>query len=405
MGLAEINNGHVDAARRRVAEAVLLIDGLPDTEARLHLGAIHWLGWCEHHLERYDDVLRHYERGLTLGARAGQRHLLIMMLLGFAIYPNVEGEPGERGRVDPGAAIDSAELVGAEPLIELTFALRCWVAVRVGGLPEAISACVGLRRRSGQDSWPHALLARTWLGEAMIENDDPKTGRHAILTAGGGDRLTAIEPSLHPYFFELLTRAELGIGDRTAAERWAHMAADAAAAFDLRGPAAFALRARAALALADGDGHGAAVAALEAVAVLGDSHPLERERSRLLAGRALATTGDPAAIEPLDEAYSRFGEFSAFRLQAHAARELRALGRRAPDPPAAPAAQMNPVPRVSSPRSQAVSSKSRHSSQSTSRTGRSPSAWCSARRRSSDTWSTSSPSLASHPAAPSPGSC
>ena len=95
VGLAEVNNGHVDSAHRRVAEAAQLIDGLPDTEVRLHLGAIHWLGWCEHHLERYDDVLRHYERGLTLGARAGQRDLLIMMQSALR-SPNVEGEPGER---------------------------------------------------------------------------------------------------------------------------------------------------------------------------------------------------------------------------------------------------------------------------------------------------------------------
>ena len=99
-------------------------------------------------------------------------------------------------------------------------------------------------------------------------DDDPRLVVMPILMAGAGDRLTAIEPSLHPYFFELFDAAELGIGDRTAAERWARMAGDAAAAFDLSGrwPSPYALAPSSAL--ADGDAHGAAVAALDAVAVV-----------------------------------------------------------------------------------------------------------------------------------------
>lgn len=327
LGLAEINSGQVRSARRRVAEAARLIDRMPDEEARLHLGGIHWLGWCEHHLERYDDVLRHYERGLKLGARSGQRHLLIPMLLGFAIADTWTGNLG-RATESAQGAIDSAQLVGAEPLIQLTFALRCWLAVRAGGLPEAISACAVLRRSLEHDRGPHALLTRTWLGEALIENGEPRTGLQMILTTCADKRLSAIELAQHPYLCELLTRAELAVGARAEAERWALMASDAAGMLDLSGASALALRARAELALANGDAHGAAKAALDAVAIVGDSHPLERERSRLLAGRALAAIGDPAAVEVLNEAHTRLGEFGANRLQAHAARELRALGRR-----------------------------------------------------------------------------
>ncbi len=104
------------------------------------------------------------------------------------------------------------------------------------------------------------------------------------------------------------------------------LADDAAAALDLSGPSALALRARAALALAGGDPRSAAKSALDAVAVLGDTHPLERERSWLLAGRALAAIGDPAALGLIDEAHARLGEFGAHRLQAHAARDRRAPG-------------------------------------------------------------------------------
>ena len=337
LGLAELNTGEVGSARRRVAESAALVDEMPDSEARLHLGAIHWLGWCEHHLELYDDVLRHYGRGLALGARTGQRHLLVPMLLGFAITQTWKGDLASAAE-SAQDAIDSAELVGAQPLIQLTFALRCWLRCEpvacLRRSPRASSSAGAPTKTAGRMQ----LLARIWLGEALIDNGDPATGSHddpdgRRRTASAGDRAIAA-----PIFLELLSRAELAIGDRTDAERWAAMAADAAAVFDLRGPAAFALRARAELALAAGDAHGAAVAALEAVAVVGDSHPLERERSRFLAGRALATTGDPAAIEPLDEAYSRFGEFGA--LPAAGTRGTRAARPRQarPRPAAAPAA-------------------------------------------------------------------
>ena len=178
--------------------------------------------------------------------------------------------------------------------------------------------------------------------------------------ASFGDRAGAA-----PILCELLTRAELAVGARAEAERWALMASDAAGMLDLSGASALALRARAELALANGDTHGAAKAALDAVAVVGDSHPLERERSRLLAGRALAATGDPAAVEALNEAHTRLGEFGANRLQAHAARELRALGRRVTHMIGRPAARMKTATSVSSPNSPTVSSRSRCSSRNT----------------------------------------
>jgi len=335
LGLAEVNAGRAAAARGRVTEAAQLIDRLPDSELRLHLGAVHWVGWCEHHLELYDDVLRHYELGLALGASTGQRHLLIPMLLGFVITHTWKGHLAAATSAAH-EAIQSAQLVGAEPLIELTAALRCWLSVRTGGLSEAIAACVAVAtdppgagdgERTPGNGGPHALLTQTWLGEARIEDGEPAPGREAIVAAAGGAELPAIEPSQRAYVCELLTRAELALGERATAERWGRMAEQSADDLGLRGPSAWALRARAELALADGDRTAAAQLALASAEKAGDTHPLERERSRLLAGRALALAGDAAGIELLEESHAALGEFGAHRLQALAARELRAHGR------------------------------------------------------------------------------
>ncbi len=334
LGLAEVNAGQASAARARADEAARLIDDLPDSELRLHLGAVHWVGWCEHHLERYDDVLRHYERGLALGAGAGQRHLLIPTLLGLVITRTWKGE---LALAADGAqeAIQSAQLVGAEPLVALTLALRCWLSVRTGAITEAIAACASATRASAAaggtgssgESGPHSLLTQTFLGEAQIEHGEPATGRNAIVRAAGGADLPVIEPSQRAYLCELLTRAELALGTRDNAERWVRLAEESAATIALHGPRAWALRARAELALTGGDSSAAVELALASVAEAGDTHPLERERSRLLAGRALAAAGDPSAVELLDEAHSAFSGFGAERFRALAARELRAHGR------------------------------------------------------------------------------
>ena len=331
LGLAEINLGQAAAARRRVGEAAKLLDGIPDGELRLHLGALHWVGWCEHHLERYRDVLRHYERGLALGRATGQRHLLIPTLLGAVITRTWLGELEAAGE-DTEAAIQTAQLVGADELIGLTFALRCWLAVRVGGLPAAITAATACAATGPDAGGPHALLTHSWLGEAQIENGETATGRAAVLAAGGGPELPSIEPCQRAYFAELLTRAALALDARDEAERYAGLAGRSAAGLDLDGPRVWALRARAEILIADGAPAAAGDIALKAVKAAGSTHPLERERSRLLAGRALAAAGDDACVELLREAHIGLRQFAAHRFEAIAARELRAQGEHVAQP-------------------------------------------------------------------------
>jgi hypothetical protein len=259
MALIERVVGRDGEARRMLASAVEQSAGEQSAEAaalELELAADRYFAGD------WPAIAAHAQAALTQAREHGDESLVAAAgaVLGFAITQTWKGNLASAAEWAEDA-IDSAQLVGAEPLIELTFALRCWLAVRAGGLPEAISACVVLRGRADQDGGPHALLTRTLLGEALIENGDPKAGRHMILTAGAGPRLTAIELSQRPYLYELLTRSELATGAHAEAERWVRMAGDAATALDLSGPPALALRARAGLALAGGDARGAAKSA------------------------------------------------------------------------------------------------------------------------------------------------
>ncbi len=329
LGLAELNLGEAQGARRHMLEGGRLLDGLADRDARVHLGAVHWVGWSEHHMEHYEDVLRHYERGLALGRASGQRHLLIPMLMGSVITRTWLGEL-ERARQEADEALETAHIIGAPQLIALTSALRCWLAVRVGGLLEAVAAA-GEQVDALADAprAPQALLAAAWLGEAQSENGAAAAGARAILAAGGGPDLARVEPSQRPYFYEVLTRTAVRHEHGDAAEEWAQRALACARGMPLCGPRMWAYRAHAQSALVRGDAASAVRSARDSLEAAGELHRLERERSRMVLGRALAAADDRcAALSALEQAYSRLGELGACRLQELAARELRALGRR-----------------------------------------------------------------------------
>jgi DNA-binding CsgD family transcriptional regulator len=102
------------------------------------------------------------------------------------------------------------------------------------------------------------------------------------------------------------------------------MAADSAG---LASGRMWALRATAEFALARGDAERAAEAALESLQAATGTHPLEAERSRIVAGRALAARGHhAAAIAQLRQARGALLVCGAERLADLATRELRRLG-------------------------------------------------------------------------------
>lgn len=327
LGLAHINAGRRSDALLLLTEAVRLLDGLANDELALHLGAAHWVGWCAHHLERYDEVVRLYERSLALARAHDQIHLVVPTLLGLVISTTWLGRL-EAAQEGAAVAIETAHLLDADQMLAMTYALRAWVAVRAGGLEQAVELAStpvdGCRDAGSALHWP---LARGWLAQARIEAGAPARGRNELLQAAGGLELPRIEPCQRAYYYAVLTCAELARGDAAAAEGWSACAQTAAGPYELAGGHAWALRAAAEVALARGDANRAAATALESVQAATGTHPLEAERSRLVAGRALAARGlHVDAVAALQEARGALLDYGARRLADLAARELRRLG-------------------------------------------------------------------------------
>jgi ATP/maltotriose-dependent transcriptional regulator MalT len=164
---------------------------------------------------------------------------------------------------------------------------------------------------------------------ARLEAGQVERGRAELLETGGGPQLPFLPARLRCLAYEALTRTELALGRKQAADEWAGLAETAAGSL-LPRSAAVAQRARAAVLLAEGEAQKAADLALATAAAedrLGT--PIDAGRSRTLAGRALAEAGNKSeAITQLERAEAALSACGATRYRDEAARELRRLGRR-----------------------------------------------------------------------------
>jgi DNA-binding NarL/FixJ family response regulator len=165
------------------------------------------------------------------------------------------------------------------------------------------------------------------LAEAHLTAGDPQSCTSAIAFAGGGPELPAIFVPTRPHVYELLTRAEVALGNTERAATWADRAEATSAALGLTGAGAFALlaRAQALLALDPGGAAERALAAAKAFTTVGAR--MEAGRAQLVAGVALAADGDPtSAAAELRAAETLFDACGARGLRAKAMREQERLG-------------------------------------------------------------------------------
>src|SRR5262249_13003475 len=128
--------GEADRVREPVADAAALFDGLGDEALAAHHPAMAiWLGWAEVCCERFDEAIRHLERGIVVSRACGQRHLTVPLL---AVQGQALGLTGqlERAAEVALAAVDAAVL--AEASREWAMRLRCTVATLTGDLYAAV---------------------------------------------------------------------------------------------------------------------------------------------------------------------------------------------------------------------------------------------------------------------------
>jgi DNA-binding CsgD family transcriptional regulator len=199
---------------------------------------------------------------------------------------------------------------------------RCTTAIVAGDLPGAARLC---RRARGLPGTTPEIAATT--AEVRLVAGDHDAGIAALREAGGGAELPRIARSHRPYWFALLTEAEICSGRRADATVWAERAEEAAAGLGLGGRSGWALRAAAAVRNAHREHARAACLALRSADLLdGAGNPVEAARSRTLAGIALGAAGQRSrAAAELGAAADVLARCGAAGLVAQTAALLRGL--------------------------------------------------------------------------------
>ena len=168
-------------------------------------------------------------------------------------------------------------------------------------------------------------MSALYLAIALVEAGDAQRARDILLQMTDGEVLQTPR-SGQTAAYEMLTRAELALGNTDAAEHWARKAVDATHGGQLAAEATFAQRATA-RALARDNAADAAQIALDAAARADDAGvPVEAARCRMLAAEALTRSGQHAeAIAELEHATAQLQRAAAHGFHRQAEGQLRQL--------------------------------------------------------------------------------
>ncbi len=331
--LTEAGAARVAPARQHRAEAVAILDELPDEDLSQQLDALYHLAWAENYLEHYDAALAHVDRLIDIVRKGdGARPLVPMMLV--KCYPLET-----LGRLDEAAelcdaAVEATRLDDAAHFLPWALFERAWAHYYLGDLGDAIACAeesMQLSNRKIGGAGPSAGIGPAWIQAcALIESDRPEQAAELLRPLAGED-IEGAMPVERGFFWETLALAETGAGRPELAEPYIARSEEDAAATGLALPRGTALRARASLTLATGDPSRAAELAAESVdAFASIGARMEVAFSRNLHGRALAEAGArEAAVSVLRRAESVLDECGSVRERDAARRQLRKLGARA----------------------------------------------------------------------------
>ena len=296
LGFAEYIRGATGPASDHLVRAGALVDGLADADLATQLDATYYLGWAENFMERFEEALRHTERGIALSQASGQGHLLVPLMLGRVYALVARGRCPEASELAE-VAEDAARLSANPQSLSWALWVRALAATAAGDHTLAL--------RSGEECMEvgrtvdHNVISATggWVfGATLLEAGEPDRCRAEILASGGGPDLPLVGSGVRCTCYELLTRAELALGRREEAGAWAERAASAASELDLALARSAASRARSLMALEVGDPVRAAVLAMAAVGDAGAAGAaVDAARSRILLGRCLAAFGPAVA--------------------------------------------------------------------------------------------------------------
>ena len=329
LALACTCTGAISEAEAHRRHAAGLIDALSDEELGARLDAATNLATAEVYLDRYDEAKQRCERAIGVARATGQgaRFPILTVLLGAVTL--MAGRPAEAAELLEGA-VEAARLSGNDQVLALNLLNQAHAVLDEGDVGTAIALAeesVALGHELDDSLLGH--WAAEALAAALLEAREPERAVALLLTAAGGEKLSAIPSGFRVNALELLVRCLLALGRGEDATRAAGHATDAAAALGLGVARCMAHRASAAVALDAGDAAvaieqaRAATAAAEATRV-----PIEAARSRILTGRGLAMAGRrDSAVAELERAASELEACGALRWRDEAEHELRRLGR------------------------------------------------------------------------------
>jgi len=289
------------------------------------------LGWTATYLERFEEAVDHFDRGLRI-ARARRAPGNVSMFLTDRAEPHFRA-----GRV--GRALELAEEAVEAARATPSPRFLWWALVRQGLLlgragdgrraDEAMRECEQVARLL-----PPSPLVRLWTAQgraaAAFAIGEEGAAARLLAEAAGGRDLPLVAPIDRTRARLTMAAAAIAVGDVETADRWAREGEEWAAHCGLAAQRAWALSVRAAVAGARGDHVGAASAAADAAEAFAQAGcALEAERAWVAEARWLAELGDRSrAVELLEAAEPRLHALGAEADHAVAVRELRRLGRR-----------------------------------------------------------------------------
>ncbi|MGD9530735.1 MAG: AAA family ATPase, partial [Pseudonocardia sp.] len=211
----------LDAARLAVAEAAAFLDRFPDTDAA-HVDAFLFAGWAETSLECEAAAVGHLQRALAVAADAGRALVVPEIRYGLAVALAATGDVAGAARAADEAA-EAARATGATDTLAWARLAHLHAALAAGDA----ATLARYAREAGPERDPSDLSASIdGAGRAMVEmaGGDAAAGVTLMLTAGGGPDLLQFARAYRPYWYLLLTDAELRRGRRGAAAGWAERA-------------------------------------------------------------------------------------------------------------------------------------------------------------------------------------
>jgi len=329
--MAESMTGTAERAEAYRREATALVDSLSDEDLARHLESATRLAGMELYAGWYADGDRHASRALAVARATGEGgELFLVLVLTLGGLWRMRGKLAEAGELLDGG-IEAARLLGNTHALVWSLGSRSAAALHAGDVALALAAAEEAVELSADlDAGFHSAEAAVDLARALLETGEPQRAVDLLVGSAGGEELVLIAGGPRAHYLESLTLCWLAL-DRPSDARRAAVAAEVwASSLQLPMAIAWANRAGAAVDLYTGNASAAAERALLAVAGAEEvAAPIEAALSRVLAGRALAQTGERGrAIAELQTAAATLEACGAPRWRAEAERELRKLGRR-----------------------------------------------------------------------------